>query len=63
MKFFRNYTFTWWQIGLLKIYLLVAGLMLGAYFSDFIMGWVKLLFGIFVVLLVYFIYLLFSKEL
>jgi len=30
MKIFKNYTFTWWQIGLLKLSLLCFGLILGS---------------------------------
>ena len=31
MDIFRNYTFTWWQVGLLKLALLSLGIAIGAY--------------------------------
>ena len=33
---FGTYTYTWWQIGLLKILLVAIGLMIGAFASGFI---------------------------
>jgi hypothetical protein len=33
MDIFRNYTFTWWQVGLLKLALLLLGVAIGAYFQ------------------------------
>ena len=30
MKIFRNYTYSWWQIGLLKLALLSIGIAIGA---------------------------------
>jgi disulfide bond formation protein DsbB len=31
MDIFRNYTFTWWQVGLFKLALLSLGVAIGAY--------------------------------
>ena len=31
MDIFRNYTFTWWQVGLFKLALLSLGIAIGAY--------------------------------
>lgn len=31
MDIFRNYTFTWWQVGLLKLGLLSLGVAIGSY--------------------------------
>jgi len=33
---FGTYTYTWWQIGLLKVLLLAIGLMIGAFASGVI---------------------------
>jgi hypothetical protein len=38
MRLFRDYKMHWWQIGLLKIAVLCAGILVGAYFSRFFVG-------------------------
>lgn len=53
----------WWQVGLLKAYVFVVGLLVGSYFADAIAPYYKLLLVIFVVLAVYFIYQMFFGEL
>ena len=35
MNLFKSYTFTWWQMGILKLALLAAGATIGAYWHDF----------------------------
>lgn len=35
MNLFKSYTFTWWQIGILKWALLAFGAAIGAYWHDF----------------------------
>jgi len=35
MNLFKSYTFTWWQIGILKLALLSIGIVIGAYWHDF----------------------------
>ena len=35
MNLFKSYTFTWWQIGILKLALLSLGAVIGAYWYDF----------------------------
>jgi len=32
---FKNYTFTWWQIGVFKLALLAIGVVIGAYWYEF----------------------------
>ena len=34
MTIFKNYTFTWWQVGLLKFALLFVGIAVGSYWST-----------------------------
>jgi hypothetical protein len=34
MDIFRNYTFTWWQVGLLKLALLSLGIAIGSYCQE-----------------------------
>lgn len=62
MKLFRNYTMRWWQVGLLKTYTFVVGIIVGVYFADFFTEWLDILFTIFAVLAVYFTYLMFARE-
>ena len=35
MNLFKSYTFTWWQIGILKLALLSLGAVIGAYLHNF----------------------------
>jgi len=60
MKLFRNYTMTWWQVGLLKTYVMVVGLLVGSYFASYVIALTVPLLIIFVVLAVYFIYQMFT---
>lgn len=60
MKLFRDYLFTWWQVSLLKLNVMVVGLIVGAYFAEYVLPYMKLLIVIFAVLAVYFLYMLFA---
>ena len=35
---FGRYTYTWWQLGLLKLSLLIVGLLIGAAASDWVLA-------------------------
>lgn len=35
MNIFKSYTYTWWQIGIFKLSLLVFGAAIGAYWHGF----------------------------
>jgi hypothetical protein len=35
MTFFRDFTFHWWQFGLIKISLIAVGILLGSYWAAF----------------------------
>jgi hypothetical protein len=35
LRFFKSYTFTWWQIGIFKVALLAIGAAAGAYWHQF----------------------------
>ncbi len=35
MKFFRHYVFTWWQVALLKLNMVLIGGIIGSYFINF----------------------------
>jgi hypothetical protein len=41
---FKNYTFTWWQIGILKTSLLFIGLAAGAKWPAFFAEYILILF-------------------
>ena len=63
MKLFRDYLMPWWQVGLLKLYVMTVGLMVGAYFADYVLPYMRLLFIIFIILAVYFSYQLLTNGL
>ena len=43
MDIFRDYTFTWWQVGLFKLALLSLGIAIGAYCQATFAPYVTLL--------------------
>ena len=54
--------FTTVDLGLLKLYGALFGLVMGAYFPDFARRYLPVLVGLFLLLLVRFLYLLFRKH-
>lgn len=54
-----NYTF--WDIGLLKTYGAIPGLILGAYFPEFVFKYMPLFITLFLILLMRYLYLLGKK--
>ncbi len=63
MKLFREYTMSWWQVGLLKAYVFIFGLIIGSYFVDVVQQYMTVLVLLFVALAAYFIYILFTDGL
>ena len=63
MKLFREYTMSWWQVVLLKVYVFVVGLIIGSYFVDVVQQYMTVLVLLFVALAAYFIYTLFTDGL
>jgi hypothetical protein len=57
-----NENFTFWDIGLLKTYGAIPGLILGAFFPEFIKQYLWLFIAVFVVLMFRYLYLLFIKK-
>ncbi len=43
MNIFKNYTFSWWQVGILKLALLCFGLAIGSYWPEVFSQYTKLL--------------------
>lgn len=53
MDYFRDYTFTWWQVGLLKLCMLAAGIAIGASWPQAFAGWTAAFWMIFAITAVY----------
>lgn len=62
MKILRNWTFKWWEIGLLKVCLISLGILLGLYFFDFLANFPFVWWGLFLVTAIYFIIKFFSEK-
>jgi hypothetical protein len=62
MKIFRNWTFKWWEMGLLKLCLLSLGIILGLYFYDYLVGLIWLWWILFIVIVIYFLPKIFKKD-
>ncbi|MFI5338252.1 MAG: hypothetical protein ACHQ7N_00240 [Candidatus Methylomirabilales bacterium] len=53
MKFFRSFTFAWWQLSLLKLSMASLGLAVGSTWPEVFAGWHTLLWVLFVIPAVY----------
>jgi len=40
MNIFKSYTYTWWQVGILKLALVTVGIFIGSYWPGV---WIKLM--------------------
>ena len=49
MTFFKDFTFAWWQLGLLKLSMVALGLGVGSTWPAVFAGWRDLLLILFVV--------------
>ncbi|MFQ5896668.1 MAG: hypothetical protein ACE5JN_00245 [Candidatus Methylomirabilia bacterium] len=49
MSLFGSFTFTWWQVGLLKLSMVALGLAVGATWSEAFAEWLALLWALFVI--------------
>jgi len=56
MKFFRSFTFAWWQLSLLKLSMVALGLAVGSTWPGVFAGWRDLLLILFVVTAFYLSY-------
>ena len=55
MKIFRTWTFTWWEMGMLKVCLISLGILLGLYFREYLAGLTALWWVLFAAFALYFI--------
>ena len=49
MRFFKSFTFAWWQLSLLKLSMVALGLAVGSTWPGVCAGWRDLLLILFVV--------------
>jgi hypothetical protein len=55
-QFFRDYTLSWREIGLLKLTLFIAGVLVGAYFAEFFKDYYVVLLVALALALIYWIW-------
>ncbi len=55
-RLFRDYTLTWREIGLLKLTLFITGLLVGAYFAEFLKAYYLVLLVALVLTMIYWIW-------
>jgi hypothetical protein len=55
MKIFRDWTFKWWEVSLLKLCLMSFGIILGLYFYNYLIDLMWLWWVLFIFPVVYFI--------
>jgi len=48
VRLFRSYTYTWWQIAIIKFALLAVGMIAGAYLTSFVVSnlWLFILIAV-----------------
>jgi len=61
IKIFRDYTFTWWQAGILKVSVVCIGVAIGANWPEVFAKYTTLLIVIAVVLGIYLAVISFKK--
>lgn len=62
MELFKTRSFTWWEIGLIKVCLISFGILLALYFYDLFLGLFMLWWVLFVGIAGYFIYRFMRKD-
>lgn len=53
MKIFKDYTYSWWQIGLFKLSLLSLGVVIGSYWEEIFSQYITGLLVLGIVLAIY----------
>lgn len=49
MKIFRSYTFTMWQMAIIKVAVAAVGMILGAFFASFVLDTLWLFIAVWVI--------------
>jgi hypothetical protein len=62
MNIFRSWTFTWWEVGVLKVCLISLGILLAQYFGAYVLDLTKLWWVLFLGPALYFIIRFFSES-
>ncbi|MCC7160446.1 hypothetical protein IT399_01870 [Candidatus Nomurabacteria bacterium] len=61
MNIFKKYTYSWWQIGLLKLALLFLGMAIGTYWHEIFSQYINILIIVGIVLGVYLSFVSFKQ--
>ena len=61
-KILGNYTFAWWQLAILKLALICAGIVVGALFSAFVLGALWLFIALWIVAASYILWQSFRSK-
>ena len=62
MNIFRNYTFTWWQVGILKLALLSLGVAIGSYCASTFLPYFPVLIIVALALGIYIAFVSFNQR-
>ena len=57
MKIFKQHTYQWWEMGILKLSLLLLGITIGAYWQQAFLPYIAILAGAGVLLGLYMMYI------
>ena len=61
MNIFKDYTYKWWQISLLKLCLGLIGIAIGAYWQAIFLPYVTILLVVGIVIGLYLVFITFKK--
>jgi len=61
MNLFKNYTYTWYQIGIFKLAMLSIGVIIGSYYAELVTDNMMPILGIAVLASVYTMYKSFTQ--
>ena len=62
MNIFKNYTMTWWQVGLLKLAVLCIGVVLGSHWPQAFVPYTAILLIVAIVLGIYLLTIKFKNN-
>jgi len=61
MDLFKSYTYTWWQMAILKTALIAAGVAIGAYWHNFFQPYLTVVIIIWLATAAYTLYISFKR--